>query len=200
MGTTPKHIKKGAREVTSLSSSPICKEFIKSIPHKPLLIEFAVLLIEAGDWENERCPLWKIRSSVGNIPYIQLAIKTSRKNKESMDFLPTPTASEGRRGSSRKLTTENEKVKNVSMKGVSYGISISQLAEQGFLPTPTSRLWKADCSVDRKNGYLEDSIASVVSEEDKRAKINPIFLSAMMGFPLEWIRLPFQNKKNETVI
>jgi hypothetical protein len=59
-----------------------------------------------------------------------------------MGLLPTPTASEAERGSERQLTVKEGKVQNISPKGVKYGMSIRQLAEQGFLPTPTTRDWK----------------------------------------------------------
>jgi hypothetical protein len=53
-----------------------------------------------------------------------------------MGLLPTPTASEAERGSERQLTVKEGKVQNISPKGVKYGMSIRQLAEQGFIPTP----------------------------------------------------------------
>jgi len=53
-----------------------------------------------------------------------------------MGLLPTPTASEAERGSERQLTVKDGKVLNISPKGVKYGMSIRQLAEQGFIPTP----------------------------------------------------------------
>nr|WP_177219358.1 hypothetical protein [Pseudarcicella hirudinis] len=53
-------------------------------------------------------------------------------------LLPTPKASEGERGTERKLSIEHGKLVNRSPKGVKYGIGIRQLAEQGFLPTPVS--------------------------------------------------------------
>ena len=53
-----------------------------------------------------------------------------------MGLLPTPTASEAERGSERQLTVKDGKVQNISPKGVKYGMSIRQLAEQGFIPTP----------------------------------------------------------------
>lgn len=178
------------------SGSQIPVEFESNISHKVRLRNFARHVFKEKGWDYHRCPVWRIRYSNSNFLYIQLFCRVKKKYNSQLDLLPTPTASEGMRGSNRKLTVEGEKIKNISPKGVSYGVNISQLAEQGFLPTPTARLYKATVTKDRGKGNLEDTIASAVKTNDKSKKINPLFLSQMMGFPTEWIKTPFENRQS----
>jgi len=126
-------------------------------------------------------------------------------------LIPTPTANP----SNRKL---NEDGKSVAANGKRYGTSLQQFATQ-LLPTPREAASRGNCSNDRGKGNLEDAIAKFLptpmasdcgekvtglENQDslvkrtrqmtgKTSQLNPRFVAEMMGFPPNWMELPFQS-------
>ncbi|OJV55331.1 MAG: hypothetical protein BGO31_20590 [Bacteroidetes bacterium 43-16] len=148
-------------------------------------------IIQDQKWSSKHARLqWKLRSTKSRRFYLQMAICISKDKKERC-LLPTPVSSGGR---SRKLTVTNGKIENISKKGVRYGVTIRQLAEEGFLPTPVARTAKASCTKDRKKGNIEDAIFRTVVPGSYPIKINPDFIAEMMGFPVGWLYRPFKNQ------
>lgn len=134
---------------------------------------------------------WVVRrTSVGRF-YYQLRLNIPKGLFTPL--LPTPTSSLAKFENCRKLTIENGKPANISKKGVRYGITIRQLAEEGFLPTPVARLAKASFKKDRNKGNLEDALFRTIREQQLRVKLNPEFISEMMGFPFGWLQHPFKE-------
>lgn len=149
-------------------------------------------LMKSPGWFSSLCELrWNLRLAKSGRPYIQLGINFQR-DIGVMPFLPTPVASDGPIGSNRKLTLINGKPANISKKGVRYGLTIRQLAAEGLLPTPTARLAKVRFDNDRGKGNLQDSLSRLIKPGTQSPKINPGFISEMMGFPINWLRNPFQ--------
>lgn len=151
-------------------------------------------IVKSPGWFSRHCEFrWKLRRAKSGRYYIQLGINVQRAIG-GRPLLPTPVASDGTGGSNRKLTLIEGKPVNISNKGVRYGLTIRQLAEEGLLPTPTARLAKVRCDTDRGKGNLQDSLSRLIKPATQSPKINPGFISEMMGFPVRWLREPFQGK------
>lgn len=103
-----------------------------------VLSQFTVFLVGSDNWFSTRCCLrWLTKQAPLNRAYVKLQASNLKRNQQG-SLLPTPTASEGERGSEREPSILNGKASNISSSGVRYGISLRQLAEQGFLPTPVA--------------------------------------------------------------
>lgn len=108
-------------------------------------------------------------------------------------LLPTPTACDYKRGLRKEYVTGEDGKPIRGKSGMS--LTLSELAMLGKLRTPTASI--ANGGAMRKNQRLQDSslanqIHALRAPEDlKISHLNPLFVSEMMGFPLEWLTLPF---------
>lgn len=146
-----------------------------------------------GGWYSKKCKLtWKIRGTKYKRIYFQLVARTHHTKENELGLLPTPLASEG-----TKLTsspTENQ-------------MSLTKLARQGMLPTPTATDFKGAYSKNAmisKGGINRSSMLRNIyihtnqgwkQKDGKTSQLNPLFVEEMMGFPKNWTILPFQNGK-----
>ena len=108
-------------------------------------------------------------------------------------LLPTPNASEA------------TKYTNTYNPNSQMGQSLTALAVNGMLPTPTSRDYQPSVSptaLKRKNGAMRtDALCNIPVIIGKHAKqtggktsqLNPLFVTEMMGFPLDYLVSPFQD-------
>lgn len=117
------------------------------------------------------------------------------------ELLPTPVASDGHRGAC--VVTDNRR-KNA--KGISYGVSLADLAKSGLLPTPVaSDMNGGSTRKDPKrqfNNILHDHIHGLAQQKDRSlighsSQLNPRFTLEMMGFPVSWLDSPFQTANGE---
>lgn len=117
------------------SSATACLEQLSVLNGKTVFTaEFPTLLIGRNGWHSNKCKLeWRLRFTPSGRFYVQLYVPPTRTQTVGSGLLPTPKAGEG---SGRRLTVKDGQVMNLSLKGVKYGVTITQLAEQGFLPTP----------------------------------------------------------------
>jgi hypothetical protein len=78
------------------------------------------------------------------------------------------------------------------------GTKVPNLATQvvGMLPTPTTRDWKGG----RTSEALEDagrnetnSLPDFFAQPGESSQLNPLFVTEMMGYPTNWLELPFLN-------
>lgn len=98
---------------------------------------FLALLLGMTDWYSKRCKLiWKMKGTKYSRLRFLLQASTHHISVTEYGLLPTPTASEGKRGSVRDLTVVDGIPMNIDSHGKRYGVGIRQLAEQGFLPSP----------------------------------------------------------------
>lgn len=135
--------KEKAQKMSATSGLKCLEQFERFSRHGSWAKTFVALLVGTQDWSSSRCKLiWKLKGTKYSRLYFQLralTLPTSEKESGLLDsLLPTPKASEGERGTERQLTVTDGKPQNISPKGQKYGIGIRQLAEQGFLNTPTS--------------------------------------------------------------
>jgi hypothetical protein len=184
---------------------------------------FMGLLIGTGDWFSTRRKLtWKMKATKSSRLYFQLVPSTPRTEGTGYGFwptaqtqglkicnsegktefinlrlLPTPKAKEGVQTKGRKLTLKDGKYKNIShTTGLEYGIELSQLAQNGLLPTPNA-------SDNRDRGGPKDKCIQRRIKLGKQVgltqtvdgQLNPLFVGEMMGYPTDWLISPFMTMK-----
>ena len=66
-----------------------------------------------------------------------------------------------------------------------------------LLPTPKAQEARGNCSVNRNKFNLTDKIAELTSPTSDASQLNPLFVTEMMGYPLEWLTLPFLLQNGE---
>ena len=66
-----------------------------------------------------------------------------------------------------------------------------------LLPTPKAQEARGNCSVNRNKFNLTDKIAELTSPTSDTSQLNPLFVTEMMGYPLEWLTLPFLSQSGE---
>ncbi len=184
---------------------------------------FAALLIGMEGWSSTKCRLiWKMRATRSHRIYFQLVpstlpiggiefglLHTPRKIHATMEhemqdhtherfrandlmnltMLPTP----------RKESFPNSKTR-IDIGAID---SLTTMAEMGLLPTPTPTATsdkKGGCTrtdESRQNDTLAHAVHGVLGEPGKTSQLNPRFVAEMMGFPPDWLELPFlSTEKN----
>lgn len=87
-------------------------------------------------------------------------------------LLPTPLASDGMNRGVRTIKGARKERPGL--------LNISDMASLNLLPTPLAR-----------------AVQSRDSKDGKTSQLNPLFVGEMMGFPLEWLTLPFLSESGE---
>jgi hypothetical protein len=99
-----------------------------------------------------------------------------------MRMLPTPRA--------KQIENSIQRVKDGKID------SLTSMAKLGMLPTPSLRDYKGACSteaLERAERNNTNSLPDVFAQTGKTSQLNPRFVAEMMGFPVNWTELPFQN-------
>lgn len=133
------------------------------------------------------------------------------------DLIPTPIASDAQ-GGAAKLTKgkrqRNGQVFSATLKDLAASKMLPTPQTQGLkvgnkdgkteflnlelLPTPKAQEARGNCSVNRNKFNLTDKIAELTSPTSDASQLNPLFVTEMMGYPLEWLTLPFLSQNGET--
>lgn len=184
---------------------PTCLEqFGRYDQHGSWARMFPALLVGMEGWFSRRCRLtWKLKGTKYNRLYFQLAVSTLPTEGIECGLLPAPTVMYTREDwtledidKKRKEVKENTNSRTDGMKtGNGFGLNLSQVAR--MLPTPTaSSDAKGGCTrkeAKRQNDTLAHSIHGMMGEPGKTSQLNPRFVAEVMGFPPDWLELPFQN-------
>ena len=124
---------------------------------------------------------------------------SSRANGESrpnglMDYLtfhsllPTPNAAEG-----TNWTTKYNP--NSQM-----GQGLTAMSCSGLLHTPTAMDSKTGTPKESNTHNRDSDLKHLVARRAGRtSQLNPLFVGEMMGFPLDWLTLPFQNGEQKAL-
>lgn len=117
-------------------------------------------------------------------------------------LLPTPRTTDVEGGKINNLDiSETGKFSRTNSKGVRHGVKLRDVVENVMLPTPRASEFKGtgpigssshDHRLDR--GYLDATMQEITGES---GQLNPLFVSEMMGFPVDWIVLPFMVQKTQ---
>ena len=175
----------GSERKTSDTCGPKCLESFERFNHVGLWAKtFSALLIGTGDWYSKRCKLtWKVKGTKYNRLYFQLqASAIAPTNGTEFGLLPTPRAQE--------IENSKQRIKENRID------SITTMAKLGLLPTPRNRDYKGARSteaLEASGRTATNSLPDSFSQTGKTSQLNPRFVAEMMGFPSNWLELPFQN-------
>jgi hypothetical protein len=115
-------------------------------------------------------------------------------------LLPTPTVMDTNCGDLNKIDQRRMKAKETSNNGNGFGTTIGELANRGMLPTPATRDYKGARSTEalQESGRNEtNSLPDMFHQTGKTSQLNPRFVAEMMGFPPNWLELPFQSTETK---
>lgn len=199
-----------ARRTTATSGRKCCGLFGLFDPVGSWARTFSELLIGRKEWSSTRCVLtWKRQDTkcsrtlyrlavsalptdgtdAGLLPTVQTQVlKQCEKGKTvfmPLRLLPTPTATDAGSGRTNRSPSP----------GAAERPTIALAAKRGLLPTPTAN--------DAKNATLPKSQAKRKGSVSKMAmgsdgyqtgagsRLNPLYVTEMMGFPVNWLVSPF---------
>ncbi len=128
---------------------------------------FAELLIGTGDWFSMKCRLiWRLKGTKSRRLYFQLAVSELTTSEKGFGFVATPAAWDGKM---YKVTLEGANTRANTQRGPGR-------AERGGIKKQMSWIHQA-----------------ILFYGFKKCTANPRFSMWMMGYPLNWTELPFQN-------
>ena len=132
------------------------------------------------------------------------------------NLIPTPIASDAQGGAvklARGKRLRNGQVFSATLKDLAASKMLPTPQTQGLkvcnkdgkteflnlelLPTPKAQEARGNCSVNRNKFNLTDKIAELTSPTSDASQLNPLFVTEMMGYPLEWLTLPFLSQSGE---
>ena len=208
--------KEKARKTTA-TSGPKCSELFDLFdPVGSWGRTLSELLIGRKDWFSNRCVLtWKRKDTRcsrslyqlvasmprtggighGLLPTVQTqGLKMCDRNGKTQFYpvglLPTPSASEA---------TNYTRIYNPASQ---MGRSLTTLAVNGMLPTPTARDFKGARTkeaLEKSGRSNKNNLPDHFARTGKTSLLNPRFVTEMMGFPTDWTELPFRNgEKNRS--
>lgn len=201
-----------AQRMRDISGRKCLGQFERFNRHSLWAKTFAALLIGTGEWYSTRCRLtWKLKATKSSRFYFQLAPSTLPTEGTGFGLLPTAQARDWKGEPSDKreefsLPREVNKMMKLlptpdcsdrrSMKSKQQGLSN---VIKGMLPTPA----KSDF-VDRNKSENWDGSDLVATVKDQlgitgqTSQLNHQFVSEMMGFPPNYLELPFlATEKNQ---
>lgn len=116
-------------------------------------------------------------------PTIALAAK--------MGLLPTPQNRDFKNGS----TMESKRMQRKQEQG--WRVDLNDMATSGLLPTPVASNYKGaakrETIIRKGRNPGTNDLSSYFSQDGKTSQLNPLFAAEMMGIPLDYLVLPFQD-------
>jgi hypothetical protein len=148
----------------------------------------------------------------GLLPTVQTqGLKVCDQNGKTqfmeLGLLPTPTVMDtGATTNLEKLDERRDRLKGrnngkngTKKTGNGMGVSLGEMMQRGLLPTPTALSDpKGGCTREdskRQQDTLAHAIHGMFGQTGKTSQLNPLFVQEMMGYPSDWLTLPFQEKK-----
>ena len=117
-------------------------------------------------------------------------VRQKRQNTVLSGGIPTPSASEA---------TNYTRIYNPASQ---MGRSLTTLAVNGMLPTPTARDFKGARTkeaLEKSGRSNKNNLPDHFARTGKTSLLNPRFVTEMMGFPTDWTELPSRNgEKNRS--
>ena len=84
------------------------------------------------------------------------------------------------------LPTPKAQNKNSPAEHGQGGMDLQTFVAKSMLPTPMQADWKGSKKKRKGNTQLTETLGV-------NSQLNPRFVAEMMGFPPDWLELPFQN-------
>lgn len=169
---------------------------------------FATILIGITGWHSVRCRLlWKVKETRFHRYFIQLGITVPKKDNAIL--FPTPTT-----GGNRNSRNAIHRIGDAHLRhGMALGLAQAMEISTGILPkefeswsqvpqfyrkllpTPLARDYMGCRHPEtlrlkgrKPSNSLGDTINSITG---KASRLNPRFVIEMMGFPSDWLLVPF---------
>lgn len=182
--------KDSEKQMNAIYGPKCLEQFEKLSPNGSWAKTFSELLIGMGDWYSRRCKLtWKLKGTKYNRLYFRLQASTPPTKEIGSDLLLTPNTMEISKDPNHYRTVVKEKNWNTNTKYTSLSSQIQYAPKWRHLfPTPQSRDWKGPQGRSYK-GEAHD-LPGIVG---KSFQLNPLFVTEMMGYPIDWLVLPFQD-------
>lgn len=181
------------RQMTATSGRK-CLESLEKFSHVSLWAKMlAASLIGTGEWYSNKCRLtWKLRGMNWRRLYFQLAVKTLPTEGTGFGLLLTPTVTQI--GISENRIEKRTAYRQSVGRQYTPGNLLEQI--QGMLPTPATRDYKGARlteALDAANRTESNSLPDYFAQTGHSSQLNPLFVTEMMGYPLDWLTSPFQN-------
>lgn len=144
---------------------------------------------ESFDWNSAQHPeLWEKDKK----KYAEKGINLhcNLRQMARLSLLPTPRVGGQESYETRVKRPGHEKAISYLEANVEWQMS------QGMLPTPASRDYKGARSteaLEASGRTATNSLPDSFSQTGTTSQLNPLFVGEMMGFPPNWLELPFQN-------
>jgi hypothetical protein len=169
--------------MTVLSGTKCYEEYMRFNRHGLWLKMFTGLLVTMEVWYSSVCVLiWKTKGTKSNRTLFRLVPLERRTNGTGFGLLPTPVKTEVLGGA--QIVT-SKKVKRKS--GQNITVKLQDLAKSNLLPTPiAAEAKKASINAKQANLHKKFQISGSF-------QLNPLYVAEMMGFPLNWLELPFRD-------
>jgi hypothetical protein len=190
-----------AKTMSATSGRTCLEQYQRFSPATLWAKTFPALLIGTEGWYSKRCKLtWKLKGTKSHRLYFQLAALTRPIEGTEYGLLPTPVVMDTNGGNLEKIDQRRARAKAKGINGNGFGVTLTELANRGMLPTPTAR--------DLRSGFSQGSKAfekrklqsrgvnlheHIQREIGQNFQLNPRFVMEMMGFPPDWTELPFLN-------
>lgn len=167
---------------------------------------FAASLIGMEGWYSMKCRLiWKMRATKSHRIYFQLVPSTLPIGETGFGLLPTVTKVQRDHPERVEalLATGAKTIQSRNCGENRPNSILDAVNFYGLLPTPTATSdKKGGCTrtdESRQNDTLAHAVHGVLGEPGKTSQLNPPFVAEMMGFPPDWLELPFQStEKNQS--
>ena len=185
------------RQMTATSGRK-CLESLEKFSHVSLWAKMlAASLIGTGEWYSNKCRLtWKLRGMNRRRLYFQLAVSTLPTEGTGFGLLLTPTVTQI--GISENRIEKRTAYRQSVGRQYTPGNLLEQI--QGMLPTPAAVDSKQTtlCESQRDRSSLPGLMVKMFlpdyfAQTGHSSQLNPLFVTEMMGYPLNWLTSPFQN-------
>jgi hypothetical protein len=106
-------------------------------------------------------------------------------------LLKTPTTADAY---TEKLSKKEQKFGNSGT--LAQEVMTGFVYKRGLLPTPVVRDYngaRTSETLEKAGRYKTNNLVDYPSQTGKSSQLNPPFVAEMMGFPVNWTELPFQN-------
>lgn len=199
-----------ARMMNATCGEKCYEQFKKLNPHSSSLKMSLVSRILMADWYSSRCALtWKLKGTKFSRLLFLLVPKTHRiAETDAGLLLKTPCSADAY---TENLTKKEQRFGNSGT--LAQEVKTGFIYQRGMLPTPSAS--DTEGSPKRKdqisqgeNGNwrrtsdntgimfgakLQDVAPIIAGSNGKNSQLNPRFVAEMMGYPVNWTELPFQN-------
>lgn len=184
---------KREKQITATSGRRCLEQLDKFSQVGSLAKTFLAFLIGKGEWYSTKSKLiWKVQGlSYCHLVYCRLVAKTLRTAGKDFGLWPTVILLPTPKSTEIDETLEQWEKRRQNPKAKMMGPSLTVVAK--MLPTPMKDDYKGRQKTENWVGNDLCSVLQPINNNGKISQLNPRFVAEMMGYPPNWLELPFQN-------